>query len=230
MGFQSRCVSTLKNFKTVIHISPECIIAPFAGDNPASVVALSAPGDAVLSLGTSTTFLLSIPPADTPPKRFTSSHLLSHPTDFSGKIAMLCYKNGALAREQIRDRYAERDWTRFNELVEDTPPGNDGYFGLYFPLPEIIPPGVVGRHTFHLEGGVPSAVDDIPAKAHPRAILESQFLSIRSRIADILPQNSPPLQRLVATGGSSANQTIRQLAAVCLSYHLHRAHGVLTLD
>ncbi|KAF8074959.1 actin-like ATPase domain-containing protein [Lyophyllum atratum] len=199
-------------------LSPECVVAPFTGDNPASVVALSAPGDAVLSLGTSTTFLLSIPGADTPPKRFTTSHLLSHPVDFHGKIAMLCYKNGALAREQVRDRYANGDWNRFNELVEATPPGNNGYLGLYFPLPEIIPPGVVGQHTFHAEsldkkGVTPSAVDDIPANAHPRAILESQFLSIRSRIADILPKNSLPLQRLVATGGSSANQTIRQLAA-----------------
>ncbi|KAF5383796.1 hypothetical protein D9615_003543 [Tricholomella constricta] len=200
-----------------LEYSSECIVAPFTGDNPASVIALSAPGDAVLSLGTSTTFLLSIPGADTPPKRFTTSHLLSHPTDIHGKIAMLCYKNGALAREQVRDRYADHNWARFNELVEASPPGNNGNFGLYFPLPEIIPPDVVGQHTFHIEnlekGVAPLAVDDIPASTHPRAILESQFLSIRSRIADILPQNSPPLQRLVATGGSSANQTIRQIAA-----------------
>ncbi|KAG6910009.1 hypothetical protein DXG01_013731 [Tephrocybe rancida] len=196
-------------------LNPECIVAPFTGDNPASVIALSAPGDAVLSLGTSTTFLLSIPGADTPPKRFTTSHLLSHPTDFDGKIAMLCYKNGALAREQVRDRYAERDWARFNELVEATPAGNNGDFGLYFPLPEIIPPGVVGQHAFHVEkdSTTLTPADDLPAGAHPRAILESQFLSIRSRIADILPENSPPLQRLVATGGSSANLTIRQIAA-----------------
>ncbi|KAG6812779.1 hypothetical protein H0H92_000549 [Tricholoma furcatifolium] len=194
-------------------MNPDCIVAPFTGDNPASVIALSAPGDAVLSLGTSTTFLLSIPGADTPPKRFTTSHLLSHPTDFDGKIAMLCYKNGALAREQVRNNYAERDWARFNEQVEATPAGNNGNFGLYFPLPEIIPPGVVGQHAFHVVENSVKSVEDLPTGAHPRAILESQFLSIRSRIADILPENSQPLQRLVATGGSSANQTIRQIAA-----------------
>ncbi|RDB23308.1 putative D-xylulose kinase A [Hypsizygus marmoreus] len=197
-------------------LNPDCIVAPFTGDNPASVMALSAPGDAILSLGTSTTFLLSIPPADTPPQRFTTSHLLSHPTDLDHTIAMLCYKNGALAREQVRDHNADGHWTRFNELVEQTPPGNDGYIGLYFPLPEIIPPGVVGQHAFHVESldnTAPLAVKDLPEKAHPRAILESQFLSIRSRIADILPEHAPHLKRLVATGGSSANQTIRQLAA-----------------
>jgi xylulokinase len=132
---------------------------------------------------------------------------------------MLCYKNGALAREQVRNRYAKGDWTRFNELIEQTPPGNDGHMGLYFPLPEIIPPNIKGDFFFRAvpsDGAAapPYLVDDIPANAHPRAILESQFLSIRSRIAAILPENTPALQRLVATGGSSTNQTIRQLAAV----------------
>lgn len=138
---------------------------------------------------------------------------------------MLCYKNGALAREQVRDRYAGGDWARFNQLVEQTSAGNDGYVGLYFPLPEIIPPNVLGEYFFRSAkvGDAPLPVDNIPSEVHPRAILESQFLSIRSRIAAILPHDSPPLQRLVATGGSSANETIRQLAAVGqLPYYINR--------
>ncbi|EGN96744.1 hypothetical protein SERLA73DRAFT_170141 [Serpula lacrymans var. lacrymans S7.3] len=195
--------------------NPDCIVAPFTGDNPSTVVALSAPGDALLSLGTSTTLLLSIPPADTPPKRFTTSHLLSHPTTIDAQIAMLCYKNGALAREQVRDRHAEHDWGKFNELVEGTAAGNHGCMSFYFPLPEIIPPGVHGEFHFSTADaiGEPVAAGDVPSDTHPRAILESQFLSIKSRVAAILPPNAPPLQRLIVTGGSSANQTIRQLAA-----------------
>lgn len=134
-----------------------------------------------------------------------------------GNISMLCYKNGALAREQIRDCYAAGDWDRFNQLVEVSPPGNNGYMGLYFPLPEIIPPNVIGDFFFSFGcTGHPrkaTLVDTIPVSAHPRAILESQLLSIRSRIAAILPENAQPLQRLVITGGSSTNQTILQLAA-----------------
>ena len=53
----------------------------------------------------------------------------------------------------------------------------------------------------------------MPAGAHPRAIIESQFLSIKSRIAAILPPDAAPLQRLVLSGGSSANAVIRQAAA-----------------
>ncbi|KAF7312282.1 hypothetical protein MIND_00241200 [Mycena indigotica] len=194
--------------------NPDCIIAPFTGDNPATVVSLSAPGDALLSLGTSTTFLLSIPPSDIPPKRFTTSHLLSHPTSLDAQIAMLCYKNGALAREQVRDRYCDGHWHHFNEHIEATPPRNNDYMGLYFPLPEIIPPNVVGNFFYRVhDGKTITPVDDLPINSHARAILESQFLSIRSRIAAILPPHAPHLHRLVVAGGSSANQTIRQLAA-----------------
>lgn len=200
----------------------ECVIAPFTGDNPASVVALSAPGDALLSLGTSTTFLLSVPPTDEPPKRLTNSHLLTHPTNPPHSfIAMLCYKNGALAREQVRNKYANADWDTFNELINGTPAGNNGYLGFYFPLPEIIPPNVLGNFFFSTtliktEVKPPAELDVMPPSAHPRAILESQFMSIKSRLTHMLPPHAPPLQRLVVTGGSSANQSIRQIAAVSL--------------
>ncbi|KAF8576471.1 actin-like ATPase domain-containing protein [Ramaria rubella] len=189
----------------------DCIVAPFTGDNPASVAGLSTPGDAILSLGTSTTLLLAIPPANTPPKRFTTSHLLTHPTqtDPPAHIAMLCYKNGALAREEIRDRYCSSSWDTYNEYVESTPPGNDGYSGFYFPLHEIIPPNVYGEFFFR-DG---TLTDVIPDSHHARAILESQLLSIRRRIISIMPENAPPLKRLILTGGSSANKVIRQFAA-----------------
>lgn len=200
------------------------MIAPFTGDNPATVVALSSPGDAILSLGTSTTLLLSIPPTSTPPKRFTTSHLLSHPTTPDAHIAMLCYKNGALAREQVRNHYAEASWSKFNELVEGTPVGSNGTMGFYFPLPEIIPPNVHG--SFFYDASSPDSVKPldesaVPAAAHPRLILESQFLSIRSRIAAILPDHAPPLRRLVVCGGSSANPIIRQLAADVFGMHVY---------
>ena len=151
----------------------------------------------------------------------TTSHLLSHPTDPNGKIAMLCYKNGALPREQIRDRFANGDWKVFNRLVEQCPPGCNGYMGFYFPLPEIIPPGVVGEYFFATDQSsssntttTPLAVNDIPESVHPRAIIESQLLSIKSRIVTILPKNSLPLKRLVITGGGSVNEAIRQMIAV----------------
>jgi xylulokinase len=193
--------------------SSACLVAPFTGDNPATVVAASTPGDAILSLGTSTTLLISIPHAESAPARFTTSHLLAHPTTPGAQIAMLCYKNGALAREQVRDAHAGGDWTRFNELVEASSPGNDGQIGLYFPLPEIIPAGVSGDHFFITKDGKVEPVESLPDASHPRAILESQFLSIRARIAAVMPADAPPLQRLILSGGSAQNAVIRQLAS-----------------
>jgi len=194
---------------------PDCLVTSFTGDNPATMVALSTPGDAVLSLGTSTTFLLAISPSNTSPARFTTSHLLAHPTTTNAYIAMLCYKNGALAREKVRNEHAGGDWARFNELVTTTPPANNGFWGLYFPLPEIIPPNVVGNFYFETQDGTasPILVSALPETAHPRAILESQLLSIRARVTAILHQDAPRLRRLVLTGGASTNPTIRQLSA-----------------
>jgi xylulokinase len=132
---------------------------------------------------------------------------------------MLCYKNGALAREMLRDRYAGGNWLGFNELVEKTPPGCHGFLGFYFPLPEIIPSNVTGEFFFatkHIETSddQPLRVDCIPDSMHPRAILESQLLSIRSRIQRVLPEGSPPPCRLILSGGGSTNEVIRQVAAV----------------
>jgi xylulokinase len=191
------------------------------------MVALSTPGDAVLSLGTSTTFLLAIAPSDTPPARFTTSHLLAHPTTAGAHIAMLCYKNGSLAREKVRNEHANGDWACFNELVATMPPGNDGHWGLYFPLPEIIPPNVVGNFYFKPKDGVtePTPIETLPGTAHPRAILESQLLSIRARVAAILHQDAPRLRRLVLTGGASTNPVIRQLSADVFGIPAHVAEN-----
>lgn len=201
--------------------NPECVIAPMTGDNSSTVVSLSSSGDAILSLGTSTTLLISIPPSSTFPEKTTTSHLLAHPATSEGFIAMLCYKNGALAREYVRDHYADKHWSKFNQLVESTPPGNDGHMGFYFPLYEIIPQNVIGDY-FYLNG---HPLPEFPDKKyHPRAILESQLLSIRSRVMSILPPGIK-LHRLLLTGGSSANETIRQLASDVLNLDTYVAES-----
>jgi len=55
-------------------------------------------------------------------------------------------------------------------------------------------------------------VETLPDAAHPRAILESQLLSIRARMAAILQQDAPRLRRLVLTGGAHTKPTICQLS------------------
>ncbi|KZV89436.1 actin-like ATPase domain-containing protein [Exidia glandulosa HHB12029] len=189
--------------------SPDCVVAPWTGDNPASVIAVSAPGDAILSLGTSTTFLLSTPPADKPPLRTTTSHLLAHPLERRARIVMLCYKNGALAREAVRG--PSRSWAEFDASVAKTEPGNGGIFGFYFPEVEIIPPLVHGEFFFRGQEEVKR--EDLDEHVHARAILESQLLSVKARLLAILPAHEEALRRLILVGGGSVNATIQQLAA-----------------
>lgn len=59
---------------------------------------------------------------------------------------MLCYKNGGLAREQIRDQLSSsKEWDKFNDAAVFTPPlsqksdSDPQRLGLYFPRPEIVP-------------------------------------------------------------------------------------------
>lgn len=139
---------------------------------------------------------------------------------------MLCYKNGALAREKIRDQHALSSWDKYNEFVEASPPGNNKTLGFYFPLPEIIPPNVQGEFFYDIsDPNSPVSKDIIPDDAHPRAILESQFLSIKARIQDILPEDTQPLRRLIITGGSSVNRIILQLAADVFGMKVYVATG-----
>ena len=139
---------------------------------------------------------------------------------------MLCFKNGALAREKVRDEHAQSSWEKYNKLVGASAPGNNKMLGFYFPLPEIIPPNAQGDFFYDIsDPSHPVSKDSIPDEAHPRAILESQFLSIKARTQDILPEDAQPLRRLIVTGGSSTNQTIRQLAADVFGMKVYVAVG-----
>ena len=138
---------------------------------------------------------------------------------------MLCYKNGALAREYVRDHYADGEWSKFDQLVLSTPPGNDSYTGLYFPLHEIIPPNVVGDYFFKETTPILGFPDK---KYHPRAILESQLLSIRLRVESILFHNEKTvkgLKRLLITGGGSTNEVIRQMASDIMGLNAYVAES-----
>lgn len=54
-----------------------CKIAPFTGDNPSTILAVALrPSDAIVSLGTSTTFLMSTPHY----KPNAAVHFMNHPT------------------------------------------------------------------------------------------------------------------------------------------------------
>src|ERR1700721_43889 len=112
-----------------------CVVVPFTGDNPATVISLPlSPMDSLISLGTSTTLLLTTNIYKPSPLY----HIFNHPTTKNLYMVMLCYKNGSLARELIRDSISpSQDWEDFNIAALSFPPSDSTYkLGFYFPLPE----------------------------------------------------------------------------------------------
>ncbi|AEO68999.1 uncharacterized protein THITE_2118925 [Thermothielavioides terrestris NRRL 8126] len=230
--------------------SPDCEVAPFTGDNPATILALPLrPLDAIVSLGTSTTFLMITPVYKPDP----SYHFFNHPTTPGQYMFMLCYKNGGLAREKVRDALPKPadggssadPWTTFNKHALATPPldvrpgsSDRAKLGLYFYLPEIVPNIRAGtwRYTCNAADGsdLQEAAQGWPAETDARAIVESQALSMRLRSQKLVASPDSgggrrlPAQprRIYLVGGGSLNPAIARV----LGDVLGGADGVYKLD
>lgn len=184
--------------------SRNCGIAPFTGDNPASLTGMGAsrPGRCVISLGTSDTFFAAMERPVTDPDGY--GHVFGNPA--GGFLSLICFRNGSLAREALRDEL-HLDWSAFDlGGLAATPPGNHGNLMLPFFGPEITPrrdftsPVRQGSEDFVAGGDPPAQV---------RALLEGQFLNMRLHSAWIGPR--PDLIRL--TGGASQNDGIARIAS-----------------
>lgn len=165
-------------------------------------------------------------------------------------IARLCYKNGGLAREQIRDSLTKPvdsldPWQQFNDIASSTPPlgqssdpSSPMKIGLYFPRPEIVPNVRAGiwRYIYKSKPRslmAPSSdVWSVP-QDDARAIVESQFLSLRLRSQDLVESPSGSISHLPAqprriylVGGASRNLAIARIAGEVLG----GVEGVYRLD
>ncbi len=179
-------------------------VIAFTGDNPSSLVGMGAaePGSVVVSLGTSDTFFAAMSEPRTDPEGF--GHVFGNP--LGGFMSLVCFRNGSLAREAIRDRLGG-DWGVFSpESLASTPPGNDGNGMIPFFGAEITPridcpqPVLFGSQAF---------VNQPDPTALARACLEGQFVNMfrQTRWIGIDPD------RILLTGGASANDGIAQTLA-----------------
>jgi xylulokinase len=181
-------------------LSSSCQVVLSTGDNPSSLVGMGAtePGMIVISLGTSDTFFAAMERPVTDPRGF--GHVFGNPA--GGFMSLICFRNGSLAREALRDAMG-LDWSAFDrDGLALTPPGNEGRRMLPFFGPEITP-----RRDF--DGPTRNFPADAPAPVQVRALLEGQFLNMRLHSQWIGEKAS--LIRL--TGGASGNDGIAQLIA-----------------
>ena len=196
-------------FVTKYGMNPEALATVWTGDNPASVIGLGLikAGQVAISLGTSDTFFGSMEKCLTDENG--EGHVFGSPT--GGYMTLICFKNGSLAREKVRELFGIADWNKFGELLKQTKPGNDG--GILVPwfeaeiVPRVNQPGI---HRFDL--------DAKNAAANCRAIFEAQLLSMRlhSQWMQVAPE------RIFVTGGAANNRALLQVVADVMNCRVSR--------
>ncbi|KAK5018959.1 putative D-Xylulose kinase [Cryomyces antarcticus] len=232
----------------------DCQIVPFTGDNPATILALPLrASDAIVSLGTSTTFLMSTRQYKPDP----AYHFMNHPTTPGLFMFMLCYKNGSLAREKVRDfvnssistsgSTENKSWDHFNTEALRVAPmeyhdagkgSKQMRMGLWFPLQEIVPNVRAGewRYIYNPATKTINPEDETLSESFydPRGIIESQMLSLRLRSAGLVSEEKnaagnvlpPQPRRVYLVGGGSANEAIAKICGEVLG----SVEGVYRLD
>ena len=175
---------------------PAATVVTWTGDNPSSLIGTGNVRDdgLAVSLGTSDTVFACTPTLDR-----GATHTFGAP--MGGYMALVCFRNGSLARERVRDRYG-LDWAGFTQALERTPPGNDGGLMLPWFEPEITPHVATSRvHTSHLDGR--------DVARHVRAVVEGQMMAMANHSGGICRGR----RRVLATGGASTNPSILQVMA-----------------
>jgi xylulokinase len=176
-------------------------VIAFSGDNPNSLAGLRLQdtGDVAISLGTSDTvfgFLAEAKPSA------SEGHIFANPVAPDAYMAMLCYKNGSLTRELVRDQSADGSWKTFAQLLEQSAAGNNGNIGFYIRDPEITPP-IMTTGIWRFDAN-DNPVDAFDAATECRAVYETQFLSMRLHGQHV---GFEP-QRILATGGASVDMSL----------------------
>ncbi len=117
-------------------------------------------------------------------------------------MSLVCFRNGSLARERIRDEH-RLDWPGFARALAETPPGNDGAMMLPWFEPEITPHvAAAGVRRFDL--------DPADAARNVRAVVEAQMMAMANHADDAAVGQ---FQMIIATGGAATNRAILQVMA-----------------
>ncbi|BCU79268.1 FGGY-family carbohydrate kinase [Luteolibacter sp. LG18] len=174
---------------------PSCIVLPFSGDNPSSLVGMGAatPGRVVVSLGTSDTLFAAMTEPRTDPEG--CGHVFGNP--LGGYMTLACIRNGSLAREAFRDQLGA-DWSAF-EAAGDAD------------LPETATtiPFVADEITPKRPGGLSEADTSLATPQRVRAFLEGQAFNLLRQLEWM---HLKPTE-LCLTGGASKNNGIARVFA-----------------
>jgi xylulokinase len=189
--------------------SQDCKILPFSGDNPCSLIGMGLvePGRVALSLGTSDTLFACM---NAPRASWKGEGCLFASPDGSNYMALICFMNGSLAREAVRDQFG-LDWQGFEEMLRNSQPGNEGGMMLPFFNPEIVP-------NIEVPKVIRKDLDPGDVQRNVRAVVEAQAMSsvIHSEWMGVR------ISSLYVTGGASQATQILQIFADVHGCPVHR--------
>jgi len=179
--------------------SSKTLLIAWSGDNPNSLigVGLTSKGKVAISLGTSDTYFGYMKQLSLDYKG--EGHVFSAPT--GDYMSLICFKNGSLAREEIKNQFS-LTWEQFSSMLLSTSPGNNGNIMLPYFFPEIVPL-VLNPKVYRF------GFNENDPEINVRAVIEAQFLSMKLHSRWIGEKAS----EIHATGGASINKEIMQVAA-----------------
>lgn len=192
-------VGRLAPYWTERHGLPPAKVVAWTGDNPSTAIGVGLVDAATVavSLGTSDTVFGLLSGARTDPSG--AGHVFVAPT--GEPMALVCFRNGSLARERVRDACG-LDWEGFSRALAETPAGNGGRVMLPWFEPEITPPVLApGARRYGL--------DERDGRANVRAVVEGQMLAAARHTAWMGPRAGT----IHATGGAARNREILQVVA-----------------
>ena len=195
--------------------NPDCLITTGSGDNPCTLSSMpcSKAGDLIISFGTSDTCMFVVDKA-TPMAK--AGHIFCNPNHPDSFMGLLCFRNGSLAREKIRDRYGNGNWESFNESASKA--SDQTHIGLFFLDPEIQPANAQGVCYFVQKN------DGSYDQVQEEAVFESDYGTSFSPCKAIIDSQTLLKQyycnklglhptRIVVVGGGAQNKVMVQSVA-----------------
>ncbi|HBC85916.1 MAG TPA: carbohydrate kinase [Lentisphaeria bacterium] len=197
-------VGKLSQYFKKYGLKPGIPVIAWSGDNPCSLIGVGAgePGTAVISLGTSDTFFAAMSSSRTDPQGY--GHVFGNPT--GGFMSLICFKNGSLAREKVKDECGA-DWDAFEKALSEGKPGNDGNMMLPYFVPETTP--LVLKAGARYSGTREFCKGKASAPVKIRAVVESQMLGMKLHSKWI----GEDFKCIRVTGGASKSPGICRILA-----------------
>ncbi len=190
----------------------------FTGDNPSSLIGCGGglAGTGVISLGTSDTFFGSLGGLETGAKGeledFEPSgygHVFGNPA--GGLMSLVCFSNGSLAREWVRDALG-LDWAGFSRCLEMDWDATGRDVVLPFLVDEITPR--IKAEGLMIQGS--QGFKALQCKSLVKCFVACQFLHMKKYVGQTC------WDRLILTGGASDNDAMCQMVADIFEVYVKR--------